>query len=490
MKKKKILLATPPYHPYNLADEKIYITEPLQFEILASLLDENLFEVEVLDLRLERGKNVFLNKIKKYRPDIFGMTSWTMHVNSVLELFKTAKSVNPAIKTVVGGHHTYISPSDFSYQEVDFIMAGESYSAFATLLNRISNGDGDVSDLKGVAYQKDGKFYYNGQGVITSNFDLDSLPFPNREVVSKYLPDYFHLWWKPVASFRTAIGCPSKCSFCNLWKANLGKYLTWSPEYIADYLETLDEPYVFIVDDHFFGDIQRAREIAEIILKRNIKKEFCIYTRSDAITENPDIIKLWSKVGLKRVRMGLETYSDQQLSLWDKKNTIENNDQAIAILKKHNILTEGLFIIGLDFTNKEFSAMKEYILSRKIEVPNITVYCPMPGTPDFQKQKNNMIYKDFEYFDFQHAVLQSHLDLKTYCREYGKLLISVQRPPLEQIKIIGIKNFVKRIPSFWRYFLSVRNSHTHYKKDRAFIPANNSQQRKSQSMPWEKSTVQ
>lgn len=30
----RILLVTPPYHDYNLADEKVYVVEPIQFEVL------------------------------------------------------------------------------------------------------------------------------------------------------------------------------------------------------------------------------------------------------------------------------------------------------------------------------------------------------------------------------------------------------------------------------------------------------------------------
>jgi len=484
----KILLCTPPFHPYNLADEKIYITEPLQFEILSSLLDRKKFEVEVLDLRLERRKNTFARYLGKYRPDIVGFTAWTMHVNAVLELFRVVKTFAPNIYTIVGGHHTFFSPADFAREEVDFIVTGEAYTSFNRLLNHIYDGETDFSKIKGIAYQEGGNFFYNGQGVLDSNSQLDKLPFPDRTVVKKYLPHYFHLWWKPAASLRTAVGCPSRCNFCNLWKPNLGKYLTWSSDYIVDYLKNIEEHYVFFVDDHFLGNIERAYEIGESILKNNIKKEFCIYTRSDAVVENPDLIKLWAKIGLKRVRMGLETYSDQQLYSWNKENSIDNNDKAISTLKKYGVLTEGLFIIGLDYTEKEFTAMGKYIRSRKVEVPNITVYSPMPGTPDFIKNRNNMIYNHFEYFDFQHAVLKTSLDLKTFCKLYGKLLISVQRPPGEQVNIIGIKKYVKRMPSFFRYFWAVTKSYKHYQKEPAYT-INKGYQARSKPLPWQKNTL-
>jgi radical SAM superfamily enzyme YgiQ (UPF0313 family) len=464
MKKMKILFCTPPFHPYNIADEKIYITEPLQFEVLSSLIDKNKFEIEVLDLRLENGKNKFINKLKEFKPDILGLTSWTMHVNMVNALFKSAKDFDSSIITIVGGHQTIIGAKDLATIYTDIIMIGESYESFPMLMENLYNGNKDLSGIPCVIYKKDNLFINNGFKPLQKNFDLDNLPFPDRSIIKKYQPHYFHLWWQPIASVRTTLGCTHKCSFCNLWKPYNGKYMTWSSDYVVSQLSRIPEKYVIFVDDHFFGDVKRSYDIGEKILKKGIKKQYCFYSRSDTIARNPDLVKLWSKIGLKRVRMGLESYSDNTLDKFNKSNSIDNNDKAIKILKDNNVFTEGLFIISLDYKEKNFIAMEKYIQSRKIEVPNITVYCPMPGTDDFINNEDKMIYKEQDYFDFQHAVLKTELDVNQFCKLYSKLLIKAQRPPAEQIKLIGLKTFLGRIPLFWRYFLSVRQSYNHYKK--------------------------
>jgi radical SAM superfamily enzyme YgiQ (UPF0313 family) len=168
--------------------------------------------------------------------------------------------------------------------------------------------------------------------------------------------------------------------------------------------------------------------------------------------------------------MGLESYSDAQLDGLTKCNSVESNDSAISILKQYGVYTEGLFMIGLDYTEKEFGELAQYIISRKIEVPNITVYTPMPGTSEYELVKEQLRFTDSEYFDFQHATLETKLDLERFCKLYGRLLLKVQRPPHEQIKLIGLKQFVKRMPSFWGYFLAVRNSHRHYRQPPHLTP--------------------
>ena len=463
MDKFRILLVTPPYHPYNLADEKVYVVEPIQFEVLASLVDRSRVEIRVVDLRLDRGRGVFQRALADFRPHLLGMTAWTMHVATVRRLFREAKRLDPTIYTAVGGHHTGIAPADFADENTDFVVMSEAYGCFAGLVERLAQHGEDMSDLPGIAYRKDGAFHSNGQGIVTRQFDLDRLPFPDRTVVSSDLPRYYHLWWKPIASLRTGMGCPSRCSFCNLWRPNLGKYLTWSPEYVVDYLKTIEQRYVLFVDDHFFGDVRRAHEIGERILAAGIRKQYCLYSRSDAIAEHPELVELWARIGLKRVRMGLESYSDAQLDSLTKCNSVETNDRAIEMLQRHGIFTEGLFMVGLDYGPKEFAALGEYIRSRKVEVPNITVYTPMPGTTEYEQVKDKLIYRDSEYFDFQHATLPTRLDLPAFCRTYGKLLLSVQRPPAEQIRLIGLPLFLRRMPAFWRYFAAVSRSHRHYR---------------------------
>ena len=460
--KYKVLLVTQQYHPIHLADDRIYIVEPIQYEVLASLLDRDEVAISLLDQRLDRRPSALLETLKRVRPDFVGFTSWTMHVSLVRAQAALVKRFDPSISVAVGGHHAGLSPADFADPNIDYVMMGEAYQSFRDLIQRCRDSERDVSDLAGVAWQEDGMFFSNGTAVVPRAFDLDSLPIPDRSILGDYKGQYYHLWWKPVAALRTSMGCPARCSFCNLWRPNLGKFLTWSPEYIVDYLKTIDEPYIIFTDDHFFGDGRRAHAIGEAILRSGIKKQYLFYSRADAIVRDPSLVELWSRVGLKRLRMGLESYSDSELGAMEKGSSVAHNDKAIEILKRHQVLIEGLFIVGVDYTADQFANLTNYIRSRKIDIPNITVATPMPGTTDYTKSEASLTYRNPTYYDFQHAVLPTKLDIKEYCHLYGKMLLKVQRPPSEQIRRIGFWKFLWNVPSFWLYFLRVYTSHKHY----------------------------
>ncbi|MGJ4972390.1 MULTISPECIES: B12-binding domain-containing radical SAM protein [unclassified Bradyrhizobium] len=460
--KYKILFVTQHYHPIHLADDRIYIVEPIQYEVLASMLDKDEVDISLLDQRLDRRPLALLETIRRLRPNFVGFTSWTMHVDLVRMQAALVKQIDPSIIVAVGGHHASLSPSDFADPNIDYVMMGEAYLSFRDLILRCRESERNVADLAGVAWQDNGKFFSNGKAVVPKSFDLDSLPLPDRSILGKYKGRYYHLWWKPVAALRTSMGCPARCSFCNLWRPNLGKYLTWSPEYIVEYLKTIEEPYVIFTDDHFFGDGRRAHAIGEAILRAGIKKEYLFYSRADAIVRDPSLVALWSRVGLKRLRMGLESYSDSELGAMEKGSSVAHNDRAIEILKKNDVLIEGLFIVGVDYKREQFENLTSYIRSRKVDIPNITVATPMPGTTDYAKNEDALIYKNPTYYDFQHAVLPTRLDIKEFCHLYGKMLLKVQRPPLEQIRRIGLFKFICNVPSFWIYFLRVYTSYKHY----------------------------
>jgi hypothetical protein len=98
----------------------------------------------------------------------------------------------------------------------------------------------------------------------------------------------------------------------------------------------------------------------------------------------------------------------------------------------------------------------------------------MPGTTEYEEVKEQLRFTDSEYFDFQHATLETKLDLERFCKLYGRLLLKVQRPPHEQIKLIGLKQWLTRMPSFWNYFLAVRNSYKHYRRPPHATPVSSS----------------
>jgi radical SAM superfamily enzyme YgiQ (UPF0313 family) len=260
----RILLIEPRKAPATIGGEDVYLYEPLALEYLAAAVVRD-HDVKILDMRLEEGWQEVLTH---FRPDVVGITSYTVHVNSVRNFFDQIKRWNPQVLTVVGGHHATVAPEDFLSPSVDLIVLGEGVFTFQEIVTRFERGRG-FDGIPGTAFARGGRLVKTD---YTAKIDLDAFPFPNRELTAKYRAKYHSEWMRPLASVRTSKGCPYRCNFCALWKLTGGQYLKRKPERVVEELASLDEEFIFFADDESLIDSARMRTLARRIKDAGIRK--------------------------------------------------------------------------------------------------------------------------------------------------------------------------------------------------------------------------
>ena len=409
----KILLIEPDKAPVVIGGEDFSIYEPLSLEYVAAAVIEN-HDVEILDLRLENNLD---DVLQRFSPAVVGITAYTVHVNTVRNLFKIIKAWNPKVLTIVGGHHATIMPDDFISEDIDVIVLGEGVFTFKEIVNRFEKGI-SFEGILGTA------FSYNGtlkKSEPVERFDLDSFPFPERGLTEKYRNSYYSDWMKPIASIRTSKGCPYRCNFCAMWKLAEGKYFKRSPQKIVEELERIEEKYVFFADDESLIDVPRMTELANLIKEKGINKKYFLYGRSDTISKNPELIKLWKDIGLERVFVGLEFFRDEDLKYISKKSTVDDNNKAVKILQDLGIDIYASLIVRPDFTKEDFAELRAYVRKLKLDFAGFAVLTPLPGTDLFKEVKSELITQNYDYFDFIHTVLPTELPLKEFYKEYHNL---------------------------------------------------------------------
>lgn len=409
----KILLIEPAQPPIVIGGDDFSIYEPLALEyVAAGVIDKH--EVEIMDMRFENNPQ---EVIEKFNPDIVGITSYTVHVNSVRKLFKEIKLRNPKVLTVVGGHHATIGPEDFCSDFIDLIVIGEGVFTFREIADRFQKGNG-FEGIPGIAFTVDGKLKTSAPA---GKVDLDEFPFPARELTARYRNYYFSYWLKPLASMRTSKGCPFRCNFCAMWKLTGGKYYKRSPEKIVEELEIIKEKYVFFADDESLLDAARMMKLAELIKRKNIKKQYFLYGRSDTIANNPGLIRAWKDIGLTRVFVGLEFFRDEDLKYILKKSTVEDNNRAVKILQDLDIDIHASLIVRPDFTKSDFAELRAYVRQLKLDFAGFAVLTPLPGTDFYNMVEPKLITHNYEFFDFIHSVLPTELPAKEFYKEYLSL---------------------------------------------------------------------
>jgi radical SAM superfamily enzyme YgiQ (UPF0313 family) len=396
------------------------IAEPLALEYVGAGARLDGHDVRILDLRLHQDD---LDPVlSEYEPDIVGVTGYSMHVLRVLAVCRRVKERAPGARTVVGGHHATLMPKDFLVPEVDYVISGEGVRPFRELLARVA-AETAVEKVPGIWSRVNGEFVNGGAPLP---FAVDDLPSPDRTLTAGDRSSYFIDWMKPIALLRTTVGCPYRCSFCSLWKIMDGKYFLRDIERVVTELASIEEKYVFFVDDEAFINAPRMARLAHAIRDAGIHKEYFAYCRIDTLLRHRQVMELWHSIGLRRLFIGIEATSDQELGDYVKKLGVAQVEEGLKAAREIGIAVFGGFVVHTQFTASDFKRLERFITHHRIEYPSFTVLTPIPGTAALENFEDIIEMQEngrpnWELFDLQHPVVNTRLPKPEFEKRYKDL---------------------------------------------------------------------
>ncbi len=349
-------------------------------------------------------------RIAEVTPDIVGVTAITPAIYKAERLLEIAKSVDPAIITVLGGiHGTFMYPQVLKEAPwIDAVVRGEGEKVFLNLVQAVDSGRWRAArgNVKGIAYAEDGR-------VVATPAEN---PIADLDCIS---PDWSILQWDKYIyipmNVRVAIpsfarGCPFTCTFCSQWKF-WRDYRIRDPKKVVDEIESL-------VRDHHIGffiladeepTIHRKKFIAfcEELIERKLPVLWGINTRVTDILRDEKLLPMFRKAGLIHVSLGTEAAAQLKLDRFNKETTIAQNKKAIQLLRDAGIVTEAQFIVGLE--NETAETLEEtYRMARdwNPDMANWAMYTPWPFSDLFQELRDKVEVFDFEKYNFVTPIMK------------------------------------------------------------------------------------
>lgn len=407
-----ILLINPPRDNEIVADNPAFIDEergynpPLGLLYLAAYVKNKLnYDVKVIDAQVEQLKydGNFVNTIKLVDPDVVGLTVMTFTLIDVLKVVElvriTAKQLNKKITIVLGGPHASIFPEETAKLEgVDYVIVGEGEVAFLELLKALEQNQ-KRPKIKGLVYRDNEQLVNNGQSDFIDN--LDELPFPARELapVNKY--NSILSSDRIVTTMFTSRGCPFQCSFCD--RPHLGKrFRARSAKNVVDEMEQclkIGIKEILIYDDTFTVNRQRAIDICDEIIRRDLRFFWDIRARVDTVDE--EILKKLKQAGCQRIHFGVESGTDKILKVLKKGITLDQVEKTFKISKKLGIETLAYFMIGCPTEIKEdIDETIRFAQKIKPDYAHITILTPYPATVIYRQALEKGIIKDDYWREF------------------------------------------------------------------------------------------
>ena len=371
----KILLINPFINYRKGFSVGICTQAPLGLGIIAALTPDD-FDIEILD----EAQDEFVYT----DADLVGITSFSYNVPRAYEI--AAMYREKGVPVILGGIHASMMP-DEALQYVDSVVIGEAESVWNELLQDFLN-----HNLKSK---------YFGEYL-----DMSNSPQPRLDLFS---PKY------KSATVQTSRGCPMDCEFCSVTQFNGHKYRERPVEQILDEIEKNDKyPQLFFVDDHIVnnskGAQQRAITLFKGMVKRGITKPW-FGQGSLNIVDNEEVLKWMNRSGCYMILTGFESEKAEGLQGIGKRRNLKRGvdfyDEVVRKMHKYHIAVLGAFIFGLDTDDeKDIWNRYLYIKNSKIDVMQLSILTPLPGTKVFQraKEEGRLIKNNFpEDWKYYHA---------------------------------------------------------------------------------------
>lgn len=435
----KILLVNPPRSPENNIlrfapeDARPYIHKkligpPLGLLTIAAAVKDH--EVTVFDLKGEYdldpdtpSLNILMEiLLRKYVPDIVGVTTITSEFNSSNQIAGAVKSFDPSILTVAGGLHATLCPRDFTRSSFDVVIPGQCPHIFRDMVVSKERSK-SLKGVPGIYLNNSGRLVKTEGEPLTPDFINEDYLMPDRTPLIRWSNTYkVGKSPDPSTYVYTSLGCPYRCTFCSIWPQFNGIYYQRTIDSLIQELRSLEAyPVVRFADANTVVDTQFMSLLFDRIQSEGIAKTFIMDIRADVAAQNPWIIEKMAKGGLKVVICGFESFRDEELRQYHKKSPAIYNQEAIKIFDANGIMVRGNYVVPCDYSRDDFKALADYAAKNPVVYAGYTILSPMPGTSYYRKVKDLIVDHNFDRYNFFNALLKTSLPYEEFHREVAKL---------------------------------------------------------------------
>jgi radical SAM superfamily enzyme YgiQ (UPF0313 family) len=356
------------------------------------LLDKGI-ETRICDLSFtpaDRFADALIADIKKWDPDIIGISCRTMEYGVVTRLCKEVKTQCPGKLLVAGGPHaTMRTESIVPY--VDYAVMGEGELAVFDIVKAAADGRiEEIRDIQNVACLRNSEVVKNP---LRPLLDLSSQPMPLWSLFDeRHFTKHCTLVIKPGAqvggTFEGSRGCPFNCAYCSNEKMKelyrgLGTWRREKPAAqiraeIVNFQSRYNNDLMYFVDEVIMTTDQRTRDLRDQLEGLNVP--FIFMDRPELISEER-VVNL-KKAGAYSCSIGIESANEKyRIEYLKRRMKDETIFQAYRLMKKHGVLTHSFIMLGIPGQTREIiKETYELIKSLQPDSAQATTFFPLPGT--------------------------------------------------------------------------------------------------------------
>jgi anaerobic magnesium-protoporphyrin IX monomethyl ester cyclase len=262
-----------------------------------------------------------------------------------------------------------------------------------------------------------------GEPQPTDYVDLDWLPWPEDEDISRIDYDEINHYSRGTIQLYPTRGCPLSCTFCVVptYYGGHGKsarsHRCRDVEDVGDEIEYLARKYAGAFNGCYFNEEAHNANVswlvsfAETLIRRGLNRyqydAMCGYW-----TFTEEIVKLLGRAGYRQIRFGVESTSEQVGKSIKKLMHVEKIERLMRWCKDAGIGCYGTFQIGAPGSTEQtdrqtMTDLRRWRQQGLMQKWQISTSTPLPGTPFYQQAKSNgwLVTEDLSRFNGYHPVL-------------------------------------------------------------------------------------
>lgn len=320
-----------------------------------------------------------------------GISSMTgPQILGALEAAAIIRRYAPDVPIVWGGVHPSLLPEQtIRHDLVDIVVVGDGEQTFKDLVETIQQG-GSLGNIKGLVFKDKGTVI---KTPMREPFPIEKLGPLAYDLLDMSRYRSRPLWTeRPSLPIITSRGCPHRCGYCYNTEFSKRRWQSLSPgQTVSEIVRLVNEYQVealFLLDDNFFVNQDRVKEICHLIIRKNIDIDFYnANCRADTVARmDIGLLRLLKKAGFKQLYVGVESGSDHILSQIQKDITTEQVREANRKLRETGIKPFYSFMAGFPFETidelRDTLRLMGYLLEENpaCSVFRLQLYTPFPGT--------------------------------------------------------------------------------------------------------------
>ena len=313
------------------------------------------------------------------RADVFGINAYTPNVERAATLCARAKSIKPAIVTVLGGNHPTALDVEtlLTYPRVDVVVRDEGEQTLLELMRR----GGDPTGILGTTCRGPHGVVRNPPRPLLAPDEIvepayDLLPFP----LQRYL-----------ICISTQRGCSNRCAFCAEGRP-LGRLRQRPVERVGDELARVTRELspgarIYFADSIFVSDEERVRALCDRV--RALNRGFAIGCNLYCTNTSVPTVDALASAGFNLFFVGFESRSSEVLEAAGRLRRGASFEANVAMCElvheRSDALVRSNWIVGLpgathDTIEADVATMVELVRDGTVDYAVVKNLIPYPGT--------------------------------------------------------------------------------------------------------------